>query len=316
MHVLAGVLIDGAGRILIAQRPAGKHLAGMWEFPGGKLDPGETPMAALERELDEELGIAVDPLSFEDLIRVPWQYGERSMVLEAVLVRAWTGEPQALDAAAIEWRLPRDIDAAMLAPADRPILAALRLPEHYPITPADVPVAQASTLVRAALARGERLLQWRLPGVSIDDARAGAAALLPEVRRFGAQLLLHRDIDGALALGTGVHLAAAQLSELSARPLSFDLPVGASCHHPEELALASALGCDFATLSPVEATTILPDTPPLGWPRFAKWVENASLPVYALGGVGPADVGMARMHAAQGVAGVSLCFSDGRQGLA
>jgi 8-oxo-dGTP diphosphatase len=309
MHVLAGVLIDGAGRILIAQRPAGKHLAGMWEFPGGKVEPGEAPMAALERELDEELGIAVDPLSFEDLIRVPWTYGERSMLLEAVVVRAWSGEAQALDAAAIDWRLPKDIDPGMLAPADRPILAALRLPEHYVITPADASVARATTLVRAALARGERLLQWRLPGVSMEEARAGAAALLPEVRRFGAQLLLNRDIEGARALGVGVHLSAGQLRELAERPLAFDVPVGASCHDPDELALASASGCDFATLSPVDVTASHPGVPLLGWPRFAKWVENASLPVYALGGVGPADVAMARMHAAQGVAGIRAFWS-------
>lgn len=310
MHVLAGVLLDGAGRILIAQRPAGKHLAGMWEFPGGKVEPGEAPMAALERELDEELGIAVDPLSFEALIRVPWIYGERSMLLEAVVVRAWTGEPQALDAAAIDWKLPRDIDPAMLAPADRPILAALRLPEHYPITPADASVAEASTLVRAALARGERLVQWRLPGVSIETSRAGAAALLPEIRRFGARLLLNRDIEGALELGVGVHLAAAQLRELRERPLPFGQLVGASCHDPDELARASALGCDFATLSPVEATKSHPDAAPLGWPRFAKWAENASLPVFALGGLGPADVAMARMHAAQGVAAIRGFWQD------
>jgi 8-oxo-dGTP diphosphatase len=305
MHVMAGVLLDGAGRILVAQRPPGKHLAGMWEFPGGKVEPGEASLAALERELDEELGIAVDTLSFEDLIRVPWTYGERSMLLEAVVVRAWTGEPQALDAAAIAWRLPWDIDPAMLAPADRPILAALRLPEHYPITPAEASVAHASTLVRAALARGERLLQWRLPGVTPGEARAGAEGLLPEVGRFGARLLLSRDVEGAVALGTGVHLSSAQLRELKQRPLPLGQLVGASCHDPEELALASALGCDFATLSPVEGTASHPDAAPLGWPRFAKWAENASLPVYALGGLGPADLPMARMHAGQGVAGIT-----------
>lgn len=305
MHVMAGVLLDGAGRILIAQRPPGKHLAGMWEFPGGKVEPGEAPLAALERELDEELGIAVDPLSFEDLIRVPWNYGERGMLLEAVVVRAWTGEPQALDAAAIAWRLPWDIDPAMLAPADRPILAALRLPEHYPITPADASVAHASTLVRAALARGERLLQWRLPGVTRGEARVGAEGLLQDIERFGARLLLSRDVEGAIALGTGVHLSSAQLRELKQRPLPLGQLVGASCHDPDELALASALGCDFATLSPVEPTPSHPDAAPLGWPRFAKWAENASLPVFALGGLGPADLPMARMHAAQGVAGIT-----------
>ena len=125
MHVVAGVLVDGAGRILIAQRPPGKHLAGYWEFPGGKLEPGESAVEALVRELDEELGIAVDPASFEALIQVPWNYGERDMLLEALVVNAWTGDPQALDASAIEWVDPHRVDADLLSPADRSVLTAV-----------------------------------------------------------------------------------------------------------------------------------------------------------------------------------------------
>jgi 8-oxo-dGTP diphosphatase len=306
MHVVAGILVDGAGRILIAQRPPGKHLAGMWEFPGGKLEPGETALMALERELDEELGIAVDPLSFEALIRIPWNYGERGMLLEAILVHAWTGEPKALDAAEIRWLDPRDIDPALLAPADRPILAATRLPSHYPITPPGVSADEAVALLTSALARGERLLQLRLPGLPVNAVRAVAARVLPEVRALGATLLLNRDIEGALVLGegTGVHLSASQLHTLESRPLPLSQTVAASCHDAAELARASAAGCDFATLSPVNHTASHPDAEPLGWPRFAQLAEAASLPVYALGGLGPDDGMDARLHAAQGVAGI------------
>ncbi|NID15490.1 Nudix family hydrolase [Luteibacter yeojuensis] len=304
MHVVAGVLVDDSGRILIAQRPAGKHLAGMWEFPGGKLEPGETAVTALARELDEELGIAVDPASFEALIRVPWRYGERDMLLEALVVRAWTGEPAALDAAAIAWHAPASIDPGLLAPADRPILAALRLPWHYPISPADASPEEAAAWVLAALARGERLLQLRLPGLPKETVRAVAAQVLPEVGRVGARLLLSRDIEGALALGMGVHLSSAQLGELAARPLPLSLAVGASCHDARELERTSRLGCDFATLSPVVATASHPDAEPLGWPRFGRMAEAASLPVYALGGLGPGDVAEARLHAGQGVSAI------------
>ena len=310
MHVVAGVLVDGAGRILIAQRPPGKHLAGMWEFPGGKLEPGETPPGALERELDEELGIAVDPLSFEALVRIPWNYGERGMLLEAILVRAWTGEPKALDAAEIRWLDPRDIDPALLAPADRPILAATRLPPHYPITPADVSADDAVALLSSALARGERLLQLRAPGLPVDALRAVVTRILPELRALGATLLLNRDIEAARAFGegVGVHLVASQLHALEGRPLPLSQIVAASCHDAAELARASALGCDFATLSPVHATASHPDAEPLGWPRFAQLAEAASLPVYALGGLGPDDGMDARLHAAQGVAGIRGFF--------
>lgn len=310
MHVVAGVLVDASGRILIAQRPPGKHLAGMWEFPGGKLEPGEAAMAALERELDEELGIAVDRATFEALIRVPWRYGDRDMLLEAVLVRGWKGEPKALDAAAIAWYEPASVDAALLAPADRPILNALRLPRHYPISPAQASPDEAAAWVRAALGRGERLLQLRLPAQSVETVRGVAAAVLPDVRRHGAQLLLNRDVAGAQALGIGVHLASGQLREWTERPLPLSFPVGASCHDAVELELAVRLGCDFATLSPVSATTSHPGVEPLGWPRFGRLAEAASLPVYALGGVGPNELQEAQMHAAQGVAGITAFLSS------
>ena len=124
MHVMAGLLLDGRGRVLLAQRPAGKHLAGFWEFPGGKLEAGETPLAALARELCEELGIELRQA--EPLIRVPWQYDERELLLDAWRVLSWRGEPRSLEAQPLQWVLPASIDPMILAPADRVILAELR----------------------------------------------------------------------------------------------------------------------------------------------------------------------------------------------
>lgn len=123
MHVMAGVLCGADARVLLAQRPAGKHLAGQWEFPGGKLEPDELPLAALARELHEELGIRLQQA--EPLIGVPWQYGECRLLLDAWLIRQWQGEPQSLEGQALQWRVPGQIDPAMLAPADRVILEAL-----------------------------------------------------------------------------------------------------------------------------------------------------------------------------------------------
>ena len=123
MHVMAGLLLDGRGRVLLAQRPAGKHLAGFWEFPGGKLEAGETPLAALARELCEELGIELRQA--EPLIRVPWQYDERELLLDAWRVLSWRGEPRSLEAQPLQWVLPASIDPMILAPADRVILTGL-----------------------------------------------------------------------------------------------------------------------------------------------------------------------------------------------
>ncbi len=123
IHVVAGLLLDATGRVLLAQRPVGKHLAGMWEFPGGKCEPGEAPLAALARELREELGITMQHA--EPVIAVPWIYGERELLLDAWRVDAWIGEPQSLEGQALQWLLPAQVDPAILTPADCPILRAV-----------------------------------------------------------------------------------------------------------------------------------------------------------------------------------------------
>ena len=307
IHVMAGVLLDPAGRVLLAQRPPGKHLAGAWEFPGGKLEPGEAPQDGLARELREELDIEIGP--GEPLTRVPWAYGSKRLLLDAWIVRRWNAAPQALEHTALQWVDPHAADLAALAPADRAILQALRLPSRYPITPAELaPEAHeaCAAMLHEALLRGERLLQLRLPRWPVGQVRELAAAVLPQARKLGAQLILNADIEGAgvLGSGVGVQLKAVQLAALAERPLPWDQPVGASCHDAVELARALALGADFATLSPVAVTATHPEVPALGWPQFAALVEAAALPVYALGGMGAADVAQARALGGQGVAGI------------
>ena len=124
MHVVAGLLLDTTGRVLLAQRPAGKHLAGFWEFPGGKLEPGETPLDGLVRELREELGITLKQA--RPLIAVPWTYGDRELLLDAWFVEQWLDEPQSLEGQPLKWLVPALVEPMTLAPADRVILAALK----------------------------------------------------------------------------------------------------------------------------------------------------------------------------------------------
>ena len=121
---MVGLLVDAAGRVLLAERPAGKHLAGYWEFPGGKVEPGELPLDALARELREELGIELR--SAAPLIRVPWTYDDRRLVLDAWRVDRWERAPQSLEGQALQWCDPAKIDPAIMTPADRLILQALR----------------------------------------------------------------------------------------------------------------------------------------------------------------------------------------------
>lgn len=128
LHVVAAAVIDAAERVLIAQRPRGKHLAGSWEFPGGKLEPGEERRSGLARELREELGITLLAPP-RPLIRVQHTYDYGDVLIDMWVVRAYSGEPRGLDGQALRWCTRAELEAADLLPADEPIVAALRLPE-------------------------------------------------------------------------------------------------------------------------------------------------------------------------------------------
>jgi 8-oxo-dGTP diphosphatase len=123
ISVVAGALFDAAGRVLIAQRPPGKSLAGRWEFPGGKLHDGESPYEGLVRELREELGVEVH--TAERLMRYPHDYGDRTVWLDMWIVGAWSGEPGGLDGQALKWVHPRRLAEEDILEADQPIVAAL-----------------------------------------------------------------------------------------------------------------------------------------------------------------------------------------------
>ncbi|HEX7340830.1 MAG TPA: Nudix family hydrolase [Rhodanobacteraceae bacterium] len=312
LRVAAGVLVDADGRVLLAERPPGKQLAGFREFPGGKLEAGESVVEALRRELREELAIDAEVIDPLPLIEVPWRHGDVELRLIAHRVRAWQGTPRSCEGQALDWHVPAQIDPAALAPADRHILHAVRLPRHYPVTPdvpADTPVANIQALLHAAVDAGETLLQLRLPTWPMEAVRELAAGCLPWLRAAGVSLLLNGDIEGALQLGIGVHLRAAQLAALSDRPLPQGQWVGASCHTLDELQKAQAIGADFVVLSPVKSTPTHPAAVTLGWVQLEQLISVTPLPVYALGGVGPDDLDCALASGAQGVAGIRAFWS-------
>jgi 8-oxo-dGTP diphosphatase len=125
MIVVAAALVDGEGRVLLQRRPEGKAMAGLWEFPGGKMEEGERPEAALARELEEELGIAVDESTLEPAAFASADNGGRDMLLLLYLCRAWRGEPAALHASALAWVVPADMAALPMPPADVPLVERL-----------------------------------------------------------------------------------------------------------------------------------------------------------------------------------------------
>jgi 8-oxo-dGTP diphosphatase len=123
--VVAAALVDGEGRILLQQRPVGRQMAGLWEFPGGKVESGELPEAALVRELREELGIEVEPAALSPACFASAPLGGRHLLLLLYLCRRWSGEPQPLDSTGLEWLRPSEMRASEMPPADRPLIALL-----------------------------------------------------------------------------------------------------------------------------------------------------------------------------------------------
>jgi 8-oxo-dGTP diphosphatase len=304
VHVVAGVIADARGRILLARRTAGRDLAGLWEFPGGKVDPGETPEQALERELHEELGIRIQ--HSELLIAVPQIYRDKRIVLDVRRIVGWSGSAVGRERQALAWAPPEKLATYPMPPADRPVVAVLRNPDRYLITPEPDPKRIDAFLagLDRALDAGVRRLQLRSRDLQPESLRDLADKMLQRCHAVGAELLINGDIDLARALGTGVHLRAAQLMELKERPLPARFPVAASCHDADELRRAEEIDADFVVLGPVATTPSHPERTPLEWRGFASLREQVSMPIYALGGMRVSDIATARVHGAQGIAAI------------
>jgi len=300
VEVAAAVLQKPDGTFLLAQRPADKIWAGYWEFPGGKIESGETPYHALVRELREELGITVQT-AYPWLTRV-FTYPHATVRLSFFRVTEWSGELHPHEGQQFSWQQVSDVPVAPVLPANGPVLRSLSLPTLYAISNVKELGEQEFMLrLEAELQNGLRLVQLREKDYSREMLRALALRMLPLMRRHDARLIINADIELCREIGAdGVQLTGTQLAGLSERP---DVDwCAASCHNAEELRRAEALGCDFALLSPVQATQSHPGAPHLGWEKFAEIAAGVSIPVYALGGLTHADMHAAWQHGAHGIA--------------
>jgi 8-oxo-dGTP diphosphatase len=310
LQVVAGVLKDDRGRVLICQRPPGKHMAGSWEFPGGKRDAGESRVEALARELREELGLVLQQA--RPLIRYRHAYPDRRIDLDVWQVEQFAGEPRGLEGQAFQWVAADALDAASLLPADRPIINALQLGPLCAVTGRYENLADFDRRLRMVIRRGASLVQLRIPGASPDQLGSLADVAAGLCRESGVRLVLNGDPEVVLPLAEqcgadGIHLPARywhqMQSQESFRTRGIRL-VGVSCHVAGELEQAQRFGADYAVLGPVLATASHPGATVLGWERFATLVDAAALPVFAIGGLSPEMLGLAWQHGAQGVAAI------------
>jgi 8-oxo-dGTP diphosphatase len=285
---------------LLAQRPASKVYGGYWEFPGGKLEPGEPPAQALARELHEELGLDLEGAT-------PWitrvyAYPHGTVRLRFFRVRRWKGDPHGREGQAFSWQRVEAITVAPMLPANEPVLRALALPTEYALSNAtEVGDEAFVTALQRRLAEGLRLVQLREKTMVRERLAPLAARVVSLVRDAGGIVLVNGSEALAREVGAhGVHLTAARLAAVDARP-AFEW-VGASVHTSAELRKAERLGVDLAVLGPVDATPTHAGTTPLGWGGFERIARDAAIPVFAIGGLAPTDLERAWAHGAHGVA--------------
>lgn len=297
---------DGAMEFLLGQRASGTFYPGFWEFPGGKVESGETPHDALVRELHEELGIEV--ARADPWLRRQHAYEHAHVRLNFFRVREWHGELRDHVHSALAWQRADGLTVSPMLPANAPVLAALALPDFYAITHAGEIGIDAQLLALAhALEGGLKLVQLREPKLDAPRRAAFVHAAVDLCHQYGARVLVNGDVGLAEAAGAdGVHLPAAQLAALTARP-DFAL-VAASCHSTAELERAAQLGCDFAVFGPVRATATHPGVAGIGWENFAAAVAVPPVPTFALGGLSRTDRDVAQRAGAHGIAAIRAAW--------
>ncbi len=294
IQVVAAALIDGSGRVLLAQRRLEAHQGGLWEFPGGKVEAGESLAAALSRELQEEIGVR--PLQARPLKTVRHRYADRHIELAVWRVDAWSGQVHGCEGQALRWVALDELEDWPMPAADRPICTALCLPVEWAIVEdPDPPQLQRLSPQVAVLLRA--------PQLDPQDY----AQRLQALRQAWPQRAwyAHDRVDLVQPLQlAGVHASTALWRRWTQRPLPWPWHCGGSAHDREDLQALQALGLDYAFLSPVQATASHPERPALGWAALGRLIEGLPLSVYALGGVGPQSLSQAFAQGAQGIAAI------------
>jgi len=289
--------------VLIAERPAGKPMAGWWEFPGGKLEAGEPAFDALKRELQEELGIRARHAY--RLLRFSHRYPEREVELDVWRVTAWDGMPASQEGQHLEWVLPEELRDWQLLPADEPIIKLLTLPPLMLVTPDPDRERGFLEKLRRSLKAGVDLVQFRAHGMEPERFDNLALSVLSLCRDHGARVMLNTTPEQAGILhADGLHLSQLRTRSLAPQDWDGSLRLGISCHSALELRAALEYSPDYLCIGPVQESASHPGMAPLGWETFSKLAAMSPVPVYAIGGLGLQELETARRHGAHGIAAI------------
>lgn len=302
LHVAVGVIKNAEGEVLISLRHNNVHQGGLWEFPGGKIEAGESVEQALARELKEELDILIQTL--EPLIKINHQYTDLNVLLDVWVVTGFSGQPKGCEGQAIKWVNPEQLSEFDFPEANLPIIRAVKLPSDYAILNG----AEESVLLEnlnTMLNNDIKLIQARTKSMSSASIEHFFKKAIPLCKAKGARLLVNSAVKNSAKVDAdGIHLTSKDLLMLKQRPEGYTW-VAASCHNQNQLQQAEKIGVDFVVLAPVLTTQTHPGTKPMGWDSFKALTAAVNLPVYALGGMSRTEKPMAKVLGAQGIAGIS-----------
>jgi 8-oxo-dGTP diphosphatase len=287
-------------------------MAGKWEFPGGKVQAGEQPLQALQRELKEELNI--DVTSVRSFIQLRHAYPDKSIFLDVYKVYNFEGIENGNEGQQIKWVSGDDLRKYEFPQANRLILNSLFVPELIAITPDNVDPAMA-TPVKNVLANGIDVVLYRdyqsdnkryLDNAYIlNDNFSSQFARSSSEKKLGLMVSRPEVSLNKIESFCGLHLNSQDLKQFKSRPISHKKLLSASCHNIEEIRQAESVGCDFIYLAPVLKTASHQTAENLGWTMSESLVAQTALPVILLGGLALTDLEQAKSIGALGIAGIS-----------
>ncbi len=314
VHVAVAVIERRSPRgveILLSKRPKHVHQGGLWEFPGGKVEQGESVLAALDRELHEELDLSLPEQGEQPapLISIYHDYGDKQVLLDVWRVPHTRGDARGKEGQPIRWVPLAQLDRYEFPVANRPIVMACQLPSRYAFTHACDSLDGILRQVEGLRDNGLDLIRLRLPQLHNNTYSDWVMAIAEQFGDSQHWLVADRPVDKGLHVYLrAIHLGQRQIAANVGRDryaLTGELPLALSCHNEAELKQAHRLSADFITLSPVLDTPSHPGAEILGWQRFKSLVATCTMPVYALGGMQAEHEAGAVARGAQGIAAIS-----------
>lgn len=304
IHVAVAIITNQKKQVLTSLRAVNAHQGGLWEFPGGKLEEGESALDALKREIHEELSVSIKEASPFKIIS--HQYSDKKVLLDSWKVESYTGKPKGAEGQQIKWQLISELNAKEFPAANSEIIQALKLPERYMITGSYDNAEDFKSKLERSLKNGISLVQLRCKKASETEYKKLVKIARSLCDLYSATLLLNTTLDVFSATNAnGLHLNSQMLHSIQTRPIDKVSLLSVSCHTEQEIIKAKKIEADIILLSPVKETKSHPGVKGIGWDKFTEISSNIDVPVYALGGMKESDLDDAKSSGAQGVAAIS-----------